>query len=907
MGSMFSDILETKLLMPRIRSHLVRRDRLIARLDAGMHCWLTLLSAPAGYGKTTLLVDWLRAGISESEPPRAAAWLALDEGDNDPIQFVRLLVAALRPLVPEIDDAPLAMTQGPQPLPLRTVLAVLINELVASPREIILVLEDYHVIRQPAIHEAIAFLLEHLPPFLHLVIATREDPPFPLAKLRARGALCELRAADLRFTPDETTTFLREVMALPVTAAEAAVLEARTEGWIAGLQLAALSMSAGDDRSGSIAALGGSHRYFLEYLVAEVLARQPRPVQIFLLRTSVLNRLSAPLCDVVLGGEPLDGGAEAILEQIERANLFLVPLDAERRWYRYHQLFAELLQARLFRAEPGLAPDLHRRASTWYEEHGLIQEAIQHALAAPDWSRAARLIEQHGMAVFHLGQLQTILGWFQTLPAELGEWRSLLCIIHAFALGVTNQGEAAERYLQVAERHLHSDLPPDEAQALRARIDSLRAVMAGVRGDLTRSVTLAVQAEDLLPESDVTGRVPARIYAHRVMGDVRSASEHVLAAVAEQAKAAGLLIATRVALGELARLYVLQGRLRRAAATFIEAKRTLGPHVLTGLPKCCFGLGDLLRERNELDEAGRALKQGVESLTEANIVEAYVAANGYIALARLRQAWGDSRGAMAALGEFTDLARRREFTHPVTARAAAARAHLWMMQGNLVAAAHWADTSGLSPDDQVNHLREFEHLVFARVLIAKKRRTALALLDRLLQESEGQGRAGSAIEILALRALAFHALGDSVRALQDLQHALALGEPEEYVRVFVDEGAPMATLLRRAHTRGMAPEYAARLLDAFGDRAANSGPAPQGSTIGAPPRPKAPSGLVEPFTKREREVLRHLMVEASNQEIARRLFITTGTVKKHVYHIFGKLGVKNRTQAVAKAKALNLD
>jgi LuxR family maltose regulon positive regulatory protein len=902
-ASGLADILETKLLVPRIRPQLVPRPRLIARLDAGMRGELTLLSAPPGYGKTTLLIDWLRAKSEEPEPPHVA-WVTLDEDDNDPVQFIRLLVAALDPLVEDVGGAAVAMAQGPEPLPLRAVLPVLINELVAATREIILLLDDYHNIRHPDIHEAVAFLFEHLPPRLHVAIATREDPPFPLAGPRARAALCELRAADLRFTLAEAATFLRDVMSLHVTAAETEALEALTEGWIAGLQLAALAMSEGDARSGFIAALKGSHRYFLDYLVEEVLARQPGPVQTFLLRTSVLHWLTGPLCETVLDARGVDG-AGAMLNRIERANLFLVPLGAERRWYRYHQLFAKLLRTRLDQVETHLVPELHRRASKWYEEHGFAQEAIYHALAAPDWDRAVHLIEQHGMAVFHLGQLQTILGWFRALPSDVAQSRPALNVIHAYALSATNQADAAEGCLRAAEQHLQSGRPPHEdGRAVRARIDALHALMAGVRGDLTRSVSLAAQAEDLLPESDVKARWVARIYASRVMGDVRSQNERALATLAEQARAVGLPIAARIALAELARLYVLQGRLRRAATTFDEAEGTLGPRVLIALPKCCFGLGDVLREQNELDLAERSLRQGIEALTEANTVEAYVAADGYVALARLRQARGDGRGAMAALGEFTDLARRREFARAVTERAAAARAHVWLTQGNLAAAVRWADHSGLKPDDPVSLLQEPEHLVLARVLAARKRRTALSLLDRLLQEAEEHGRLGSVIGILPVRAVALQRFGESARAVQDLERALALGEPEGYVRVFADEGAPMATLLRRARARGIFPEYAANLLDAFGDRSETAG------GVG-PVLPEAANGVpgapIEPLTRREQQVLRLLVEEVSNQEIARRLFITVGTVKKHVYNIFGKLGVRNRTEAVAKVKTLNFD
>jgi len=871
---------------------------------------LTLVCAPAGFGKTTLLVDWLGSRASEAQAQVPVAWLSLDESDSDPVQFVRLLVAALRNAIPRIGETVLAMMQSPQPPPLRTPLTALINELVAAEREIVLVFEDYHAIRHTAIHEAMAFLLEHLPPLLHVVIATREDPLLPLAQLRARVAVCEVRAADLRFTTEEAAVFLRDVMGLSVSADEVAALEARTEGWIVGLQLAGLSVSAGD-MAGFIAAFEGTDRHILDYLREEVLARQRPAVESFLLRTSILDRLSGPLCDAVLDEAPT--GSQLLLEEIERRNLFLIPLDAERHWYRYHHLFADLLRHQLQRTQPTVIPELHRRASAWYEQQGILDPAIRHALAATDFDRAARLVEQHGVLAITRGELRTVLGWFDGFPAGQVRTSPLLGTVYATALVMADELERAEACLRDAERHLSSDAPFAEVAFVRGRIALLRSIMGVATGDFARIVTLATEALRLLPADDVWGRSVAQSFAahaFRASGDVSIDTERTVVEAARQAKAAGIPALMRVSLGVLGRLYVCQGRLRRAGAQFSEAAQALDARIPLGLPMHAFGYGELLREWNEFDKAEVFLTQGIEALTGTNVFDAHVAAEGYIALARLRQARGDAGGAMGTLDAFAVLAQPRDLGATVVALVAAARAHLWLMQGNLGAARRWADSSGLGLEDPVSFLREREYLTLARVLIARTSRTALALLDRLLQDAEAYGRLGSAIEILVLRARAFQVLGNPAGALQDLGRALALGEPEGYVRVFVDEGAAMATLLRRAYALGIAPEYAIRLLGAFGNRSADpdpSGSAPQGSTIGASARPEAASLLVEQLTGREREILRLIVAGASNQEIAKRLFVAMGTVKAHITHIFNKLGVKSRTQAIAKAKALTLD
>jgi LuxR family maltose regulon positive regulatory protein len=838
------------------------------------------------------------------------AWLSLDAGDNDPAQFARLLVAAFRPAAGEIGANILASVQPPEPPSLRKVCTIMINDLLASPREFIVVLDDYHVIRDQSIHEAVVFLLKHAPPRMRVVVLTREDPPFPLAQLRASGSLCELRTADLRLTTDEAAVFLREVTELPVTAAEAATLEARTEGWIAGLQLTALSVAATDPPALTPAFAEGK-RAILDYLTAEVLARQPPSIQTFLMRTSVLNRLSRPLCEALLGDQWPEEEVQAILEQIERANLFLMPLDAEGRWYRYHHLFSDLLRARLGQVEPELVSALHRRASSWYEAHGFAQEAIRHALTAPDLDHAMRLIERHGMAVFYLGQLQTILDWFQALPAEGASSRPLLCLIHAYALHGTNQLDAAERRLQDAERQLGPGLPPHDARGIQGNVMLLRSLIAASRGDLALSIALAVRAADLLPASD-----PGLAFAHvsaerayRVSGDVTPKSERALASAVEQARAARVPVAVRVGVIHLAQMHMLQGRLSRAAAVLAETEETLGLDVAFTAPGYCFVRAQLLWQRNDLDDAEQFLSRGMEAISEANIVMPHAAAAGYYTLALLRQARDDGPGAIAAVDGLVALARRRELGASVLTCAAAIRARLWLMQDNLAAAAHWAETSGLDQNDRVGLPGEVEYLVLARVLIATGSEVAPLLLDKMLRDAEGHGRLGSAIEILALRALSCQALGDKESALQDLERALALAEPEGYVRVFVDEGAPMATLLRRARTRGIAPEYTTMLLRAFGDRTDANPPAAAlpSSEIRASARAGSTSPATHPLSARERDVLQLVVGGASNEEIAKRLFLSRGTVKKHVHHIFGKLDVKSRTQLIVMVNALSID
>ena len=902
-GHPLTPLLSTKLHLPRSRVQLVPRSHLVERLQQGVAGALTLVSAPAGSGKTTLLTQWL----AETRMP--VAWLSLEAEDNDPTRFLSYLIAALQTLDAHIGTTALAMLRTPQPPSPEAVLAVLTNDLVdRGGGDLALVLDDYHVLTADPIQRGMTFLLEHLPPPLHLILVTRADPPLSLTRLRAGGRLAELRAADLRFGTAEASAFLQDVMGLDLEASAIATLEQRTEGWIAGLQLAALSLQGRADVSAFLAAFTGTHRFVLDYLSEEVLTRQPVPVQRFLLHTSILERLSGPLCDAVMGQQ----GSQAMLEALERANLFVVALDDERGWYRYHHLFAEVLRSHLQQAEPTLPPVLHRRASAWYEQHDLPAEAVQHALAVPDVALAARLIEPIALPIAFQGQISTVLGWLNALPEALVRTRPFLCVYYARLLMYTNQLEAAEARVQEAERGVQEGMFAEQAQTIQGWVLSTRSGIAGISGNIRHAISLARQALDLLPEAEVIPRAGVILVASRayeLSGDVTLATEHEVAA-------AGVLIRTSYnpfaavhSIYLLARLYVLQGRLRLAAATYEQVVQVVPrPEILQTLFTSFyyyFGLGDLLREWNDLDAAEHHLLQGIALLKEALTVELFLAMRGYTALARLQQARGNTTAAFAALDALAQLAEQRHFAAHLMAQEAAVRAQLELAQGNVAAAIHWANTSGLSADDEdLPYPREGEYLVLARVRIAEAcndpespfLQDVLHLLDRLQASAEIKARMGSVLEFLIVRALALEAQGDRTSALSTLERALLLAEPEGYIRLFVDEGPPMLALLRYARGRGIVPGYVTTLLSAFGERNLSDL-----SLASARPSP-----LAEPLTEREREVLRLLLEGASNREIASHLIISVHTAKKHVANICGKLEVQSRAQVIVKARTLSL-
>ena len=894
-------LLSTKLHVPRPRAQLVQRSSLVQRLQQGTAGVLTLVSAPAGFGKTTLLTQW------RASTRRPVAWLSLEAEDNDPTRFLSYLIAALQMLDAQIGTTALVMLHTPQPAPPEVVLAMVANDLMSrDAQDFTLVLDDYHFVTADPIHRGMVYLVEHLPPQMHLLLATRADPPLPLARLRARGQLCEIRAGDLRFGAAEASAFLQDVMGLDLPSEAIATLERRTEGWITGLQLAALSLQGRADVSTFLAAFSGSHRFVLDYLSDEVLARQDASVQQFLLHTCILERLSGPLCDALTAQE----GSQAMLEALERANLFVVALDDERGWYRYHHLFADMLRSHLQQAEPTLIPKLHRRASAWYEQHALSIEAVQHALAIPDVELAARLIEPIALPVAFKGHIYTVLGWLNTLPEALVCTRPRLCVYHAVLLMFTNQIEAAKARVQEAERSLQEEMEASHAKTIMGWVLNIRGDIVLNHGDIPQAVSLAQQALVFLPEAEVilrAGALATTIRAYLMSGDVTLATERKVEAAVAFIRPSGNPFSIVSSTCLLARLYVLQGRLRQAGATYEQVAQLVPrPEVLQTLFTSIFyyfGLGDLLREWNELDAAERHLLQGMALVKESLTIEPFVVVLGYTAMARLEQARGNTREAFTTLDALARLAEQRHFPPRVLPQGGAVRAQLELAQGNVVAAIHWADGSDLSvDDDDLSYPREGEYLALARVRIAQGRedpaapllQDVLRLLERLQRSAEAKARQGSVLEILVLRALALATQGDRTSALSTLQQALVLAEPEGYIRLFVDEGVPMLVLLRQAQARGVAPEYVAALLAAFGALHLPDAALPTSSA------------LLEPLTEREREVLQLLAAGASNGEIARRLVLSVGTVKKHVSNICGKLDVHSRTQAIARARILHL-
>ena len=892
-------LLATKLHMPASRPGQVPRPRLLARLDEGLGRGLVLVCGPAGYGKTVLLADWARRG----EVP--VAWLSLDAGDNDPARFWRHAVAALDRARPGTGERVAPLLGPPAPSSFGGLVTALINELAAE--EVLLVLDDYHVIGSRQVHESLAFLVEHRPAGICVVLASRSDPPLPLARLRARGQLTEIRAAELRFTPAEAGELLRHAAsALPE--ASVAALAARTEGWAAGLALAALSLRGHDDAAAFVAAFTGSHRYVLDYLAEEVLEQQSEQMRSFLLETSVLERLSGSQCDAVTGRP----GCQALLESVERAGLFLTPLDEVRGWWRYHHLLADLLRARLQQDRPARVAELHRNAAAWYEDHGLADEAIRHATAAGEMTWAARLIEKHFDTVYSLrGEAATIHRWLAAIPASLIDSRPRLLLAQAQLAAASGRLDAVEPLLDAAE-HAAAGAAEEpfeptigSAASLLVNLPALKALcqayLAQFRGDaeataeLARRVLAETGGEESLPGSIAQGFLAV---AEWLRGHLPAAERAFTSSIAGF-RAAGQHITTAWSGYSLAQIQRAQGRLDAAARTcqyMLEITAAPGRPPPPAAGPGYVGLAETAYLRDELDTALQHVTKGIELCRQFAYTPPLAA--GLVTLAWTRQATGDPAGALAAIGEAGQTSPGPPgLLNPVPAQ----RARLLLAQGDLAAAVGWIEETGLGLDDEQDYAREPGHLVLARILLAQDRPgQALALLDRLHAAAVAQDRTGSLIETGALRALALAAIGDEAGAVNTLAGALMLACPQGHVRVLADEGPPMAALLgqliaaqrARPAAAGIPLGYLARLQRAFGP--------------GRPARDPGPSGIVDPLTSRELEVLEMLAAGRSNQAIARELVVTLDTVKKHVGHVLGKLGAANRTEAVARARELSL-
>ncbi|MSP12414.1 MAG: hypothetical protein EXR62_05590 [Chloroflexi bacterium] len=919
-------LMATKLYIPPARAGLVARPRLIARLDAGLAGKLILISAPAGSGKTTLLTSWRVTPIAGGLP---FAWVSLDEGDNDPARFWAYVITALQGVYSGVGASALALFGSAQAPPLEVVVTALVNDLIAIATDFVLVLDDYHTIQTEAIHRALVFLLDHMPPHMRLVIASRETPPVSLARLRGRGQLVELDIADLRFTPQEAAAFLNQAMGLDLQAAQIAALEARTEGWITGLQLAALSLqghmsmpesSSRQERAATfVAAFSGDNRYVLDYLLNEVLDQQPREVQDFLTCTSILHRLCGALCAAVMGGAPAEysqhsavgeSAAQAMLERLEAANIFAIPLDDKRRWYRYHQLFADVLRRRLQQTLPDRVAELHRRAAAWYAQQGFAADAIDHALAGADFDMAARLVEAQAEAMQQRGEQATLLGWLAALPADVVQSRPRLCVIYAETLSLTTfDFEGMERYVQWAEDLLRQAEQNTGVRRLRGQIAARRLQDAAYRGDLPRALAQAELARQFLAPQDIHRRydVAVRLGLAYLLSGAALAAER---AYLEAGKHADLARLTAVSWGHV---QFVRGQLHLARSIlgdWLDISRQVW---LPADGVAHLFMAEILYEWNDLAAALNHLLAAQQIFTQWNTIN-FLAKAHYL-LARVYLAQGEADRVSESVEKLARLIPQAglPFGQIIPGSMQAMLAHLWLTS-NLAAASRWGQTLALTVQDTPDYRHLIDHLTFARLCLAQRRpEIALQFLSTLLQQAESQGRMGDAIQILALQALALRAQDNWKAAVTTLRRALALAGLEEYIRTFVDEGQPMRELLLqvRSHPRdgqldsqehaSISIEYLDRLLAAFG-----ATPEQASQSANLPAFKLSNLQLAEPLSARELEVLQYLAAGLSNREIAAALIVSVGTIKTHVLATFAKLDVHNRTQAVIRARELKL-
>ena len=896
-------ILLPKVQVPPSRLRLVSRRRLLQVLDEGLHRKLTLISAPAGYGKSTLLSEWAAAcGWS-------LGWVTLETGDNDLERFLAYLISAIQIAEPGLSTLEnlLGTHFSLQPLPPEAILTVLVNQLSSVSGRLVVVLDDYHLIDNPEIHGFLTALLDNLPPNVHFMISTRVDPPLRLARLRAKDQLNEITERDLRFTLPEAETFLEAVMDLALSRDQIAELEARTEGWVTGLQLAGLSLKDRERPGELIQSLAGTHRYILDYLVEEVFSDLPPLLQTFLLRISILERLSPALCDAVAGMPDAPLQSKNILESLDSANLFVVPLDSQRQWYRFHSLFAEFLQDRLESEAADELPDLHRRAAAWYEQHDLIREAIQHSFASGDVDRTADLIQSQAKDLLGRGEIRTLNHWIDALPEEAILARPQLGLARAWATLMRNPPKfwstADQRSRQIAEGFgivpqdllaaLAESEPGSQRRAGLAEFAMLQAFAFRERLQIPETIRLFQATLDFLPESELLLRgftLAGLASTYTRMGAVKPAEE-TFAQAAQISLAANSIYGYVACTDWQATMQAEQGLLAQAAATYRQAIETLSSQGQRPLPlsgHVYVGLASVLLERNDLEAALEAVRTGLQIGDQVRDMDALL--KGYTLLAQTSLALGRREAALQALAEAERVARDT-LSAGCLQETQAWAAQVALAAGDVQEALRWAQARGLGEAGQAQmpgDLAEVEQLTFARLQMATgKVAGALPILQERIGLQEQAGRTRALIESLALQALCLRSLGRSEEAAHSLARALLLAEPEGFVRVFLQEGPPLAALLRAVAAQGHSPDYARRLLEAFGET----------------PTQEA---LLDPLSERELEVLRLVAEGFTNLEIAENLVIAHSTVKTHINRIYTKLGVDTRTQAVARARQLQI-
>ncbi len=886
-----TQILTTKLYSPFPNENNVPRPRLVNLLDKGLSQRLILVSAPAGFGKTTLISDWVR----KSELPNI--WISLDEDDNEPTRFLTYLEASLTQVFPELDLGLQNVVFSPGLASPTILLTPFINEISALSHEFILVLDDYFFIQSNPIHEITSFLIKHLPPNMHLVIITREDPPLSLAQLRARQQIMEVRVDDLRFSIDEAKEFFSHTLGTQLSLANIRTLESFTEGWIAGLQLAALSLQGNQDTSSFIKAFADNDRYIVDYLAEEVIEKQPEVIKDFLLQTSILDRLSGDLCDAVT--ETKNG--QNMLEAIEKSNLFIVSLDNQRHWFRYHRLFASMLRQRLMQMQPEKVAELHLRAADWFEQNQFAPESIHHALEGKDFKGAALKAERVAQGMLQKGAFGTLLGWLNNMPDELVTSRPWLSIYHALALALTRQSNKAEGRLNEAKKHYNAKPFAIDKEAMISHTETIQAQLALLSGDLLGAINLNHQAYKRLPENDLFLQGATLLglgRANYLLGDFENAEQYlkeannkgqtfsiILAMVTTY-----LRVRIKISLGKLKAAHrILEASSNLMSENERNSSPAIGYHYLA---QC-----ELLLEENRVEEAEQYLSEAFNSVNRSGNPDMMVCY--YVNLAQIQQALGDEKEAIESIETAErNIAQYGKNLYWTIPSVIAYRIQLLLIQGNFSEAAHWVNESGFSIKTELGYKYEVENLIKARFLLSQEEQDsdeALELLNHLKQEAEDNNRLRSVIEVHILQALAYLSKDDINKALSVFSQALSLAESEGFVRLFTDKGDEISYLLQQVSEKNSSSDFVIKLQNTL-----------QNVEEDIRPSSKTKNHLLDALSKRELEVLQALSKGLTNKEIARKLFLSVNTVKVHTNRIYRKLGANSRTDAIAKARNLNI-